>query len=118
MPIDRFDDAVCATCARSATGIGYAPPGKNNAAPLWVCDDPTCLQTAIESYQMKQDKFNGIEIVSCREGLIAGVEYLQTINKSDIYEMSEPEANEYARRMIAGYRKALKSGIENGEAPF
>lgn len=39
--INRFDDAVCGCCGRSATGFGYAP--KTGQAVLWVCDDPQCL---------------------------------------------------------------------------
>lgn len=113
--IERFDDAVCGCCGRSAEGYGYAPG--HGKPVLWTCDDPDCLQTAKDSYAMKQDDFTRLESLAAQEGGTEGGEYLDQIGKSDLATLSIEEWAEFCRRVVAGYRKALKVKLKD-EAPF
>ncbi len=113
--INRFEDAVCGCCGRAATGFGYAP--KVGQTVLWVCDDPECLQIAKDSYTMKQEKFSRIESLAAQKGGDEGGAYLDQIGKSDLATLTIDEWCELNRRIVAGYRRALKSDLKN-EAPF
>jgi len=63
--LERFDDSICAVCARRACGAGYSDWGRGKKPPiLWLCDDPDCIQIAKETYNMKQDEFSRIESLS------------------------------------------------------
>lgn len=115
MRVDRFDGAVCACCARRATGIGYSPDQRKE--PLWLCDDRACIDAAKASYFMKQDQFDSVETLAMRDGGDQGGQYLDTIGKSDLATLTEPEWNEFLRRIIAGYRKSLLDGVKD-EIPF
>lgn len=114
--IERFDDAVCGSCGRSAVGYGYAPP-HHNAPVLWTCDDPECLTIARNSYAMKQDEFTRIESLAAGEGGAEGGAYLDQICKTDLASLTADEWYEFCRRIVAGYRKALKTSLRD-EAPF
>ena len=114
VPVDRFDEAVCAVCGRSATGVGVQAPNRNI---LWVCSDPTCITDAKNSAAMKQDEWNGREIAAAAEGGKEGGEYLAEMGFDKFSDMDEPHYREYVRRIITGYRRALKSVVSN-EAPF
>lgn len=113
--INRFEDAVCGCCGRSATGFGYAP--RTGQSVLWVCDDPECLQLAKDSYAMKQDQFSRIESMAAGKGGEEGGAFLDDIGKTDLASLSPDEWFEFCRRIVAGYRKALKHDLK-GEAPF
>lgn len=117
MMVSRFDEACCGICARSAIGIGYAPPPAAHKPILWLCDDPDCLSLAVQGYAMKQDTFTGREEEAKREGGMAGAAYLEQIGKYDLTTMNEPEWNEFLRRIVGGYRVALKNAVRD-EAPF
>lgn len=113
--ITRFTDAVCGVCARSATGFGYAP--RTGQSILWVCDDPDCLQVAKDTYTMKQDQFSRLESLAAGKGGEEGGQFLDDIGKTDLATLTPDEWHEFCRRLVAGYRKALVTGLKN-EAPF
>lgn len=115
MQIDRFEPSTCAVCARSAVGYGVAP--RPAEKPLWVCDDPECLQIAKTSYAMKQDDFSRIESLAAGKGGERAGEFLETIGKTDLATMTQTEWFEFCRRLVGGYRSALKNDLKN-EAPF
>lgn len=114
--IDRFDDAVCGCCGRTAVGFGYAPK-RFNAQVLWICDDLECLTIARDSYAMKQNEFTRIESLAAGAGGEEGGAFLDSIGKTDLATMSDAEWFEFCRRIVAGYRKALKTTLKD-EAPF
>lgn len=113
--INRFEDAVCGCCGRSATGFGYAP--KAGHPVIWVCDDPDCLQLAKDSYSMKQEQFSRLESLAAGKGGQEGGAFLETIGKYSLAELTPDEWFEFCRRVVAGYRKALVEDLK-GEAPF
>lgn len=113
---DRFDDAVCGCCGRSAVGYGYAPP-RLGAPVLWTCDDPECLKIARNSYEMKQDEFSRVESLAAGEGGAEGGAYLDEIGKTDLASLTPDEWFEFCRRIVRGYRKALQTKLRD-EAPF
>ncbi|GGE18305.1 hypothetical protein GCM10011390_41850 [Aureimonas endophytica] len=118
--VDRFDDTVCGVCAREATGIGYAPRssrGTPDRPILWICDDPDCIEIARNSYDMRQEDFTRIESLASHEGGHALEAFCEEIGKFDFREFSQAEFFEANRRMVAGYRSALKIKLRD-EAPF
>lgn len=113
--IDRFDNALCACCARAAIGIGYTP--SHTKPIIWLCDDPECIQTAQRTYSMKQDDFTRQESLAAGKGGEQGGEFLDSIGKTDLASLNEGEWFEFCRRIISGYRKGLAEALKN-EAPF
>lgn len=113
--IDRFTFDICACCARDSAGFGYTP--KHGQPALIVCDDPQCLQIARETYHMKQDTFTRIERLAVEKGGEEAGEFLDAIGRTDLSTMTSDEWGEFCRRLVAGYRNALISGLKN-EAPF
>jgi hypothetical protein len=107
--IDQFNPAVCGVCARSAIGIGYSPPRASKI--LWLCDDPKCMQAAKAVHSMKQDEFTRIESLAAAKGGDAGIEFLETIGKTDFTALNIDEWSEFRRRIIAGYRVSLANDM-------
>lgn len=115
MQIDRHEPSACAVCARSAVGYGYAPTATDK--PLWVCDDPECLTIARDSYTMKQDDFTRIESLAAGKGGEKAGAFLEEIGKFSLADLTPDEWFEFCRRLVGGYRTALKTDLRD-EAPF
>ena len=118
MNVDRFDDALCSVCARAACGIGHTPNvacGKDRM--LWLCDDPECLRIAIDSYTAKQETFTRIEGLAVVHGGKSGGKYLEDIGVFDLSRLAPDQWAEFCRRLVSGYRMALKQGLKD-EVPF
>lgn len=115
MTINRFNDALCSCCGRTATGFGYAP--KTGQAILWVCDSEECLQLAKNTYTFSQDQFTRLESLAAGKGGEEGGAFLDDIKKSDLASLNEAEWFEFCRRIVAGYRKGLIDLLK-AEAPF
>jgi len=113
---ERCSTEICGVCGCQAAGLGYAPPKRRNPPVIWVCSIE-CLIIARDTYSMKQHEFNRIEILSVKKGGEEGGSYLDQIKKTDLAQLSREEWEEFCRRIVAGYRKSLKYGLEN-EAPF
>ncbi|WLT09616.1 hypothetical protein RAM19_05660 [Bartonella apihabitans] len=112
--IDRFETAICGVCGRSAVGFGYCSnPGHHGSKILWVCDDPECLKIARDTYEMKQDDFSRLESLASGKGLDAGGAFLDEIKKTDLADLTKDEWFEFGRRIIAGYRRALKEDLKD-----
>lgn len=116
MRVNRFDPGVCGCCGRASSGIGYSP--RPNKPVLWLCDDRGCIDIAKDSYFMKQDDFDSIETLAVREGGFAAGEYLNSLGKTDLASLSEPEWNEFCRRVVTGYRKDLSRRVLDSVVPF
>lgn len=108
--IDQFNPAICGVCARAALGHGYAP--RNASKILWVCDDPKCIQVAKAVYSMKQDQFSRIESMAAARGGDSGIEFLETVGKTDFTDLTPDQWFELNRRIIAGYRRALAADMK------
>jgi hypothetical protein len=118
MTITRFNDAICGCCRRAATGFGYAP--KTGQSILWVCDDPTCLQLAKDTYTMKQDQFSRIEALAAAKAAEAMGQRLDEMGVGHVFDGGALKWEHWLEAMragIAGYRRALVEDLK-GEAPF
>jgi len=110
--INRYEEAICAVCARRATGWGYGDYSRFNKPPiLWLCDDLTCIDIAKATYEMKQDEFTRMESLAAGKGGEEAGAFLEQIGKTDLAKLTKAEWFEFCRRMIVGYRKALKDGL-------
>lgn len=107
--IDQFNPAICGVCARAALGHGYAP--RNASKIVWVCDDLKCIQVAKAVYSMKQDQFSRIESMAAARGGDSGIEFLETVGKTDFTTLTIDEWSEFRRRIISGYRTALSDDM-------
>jgi len=115
MILNRFEDAICGCCGRSATGYGYSPDHKK--PPIWTCDSQECLTVAKNSYSLPQDQFSRLESLAAGKGGEEGGAFLDGIGKTDLATLTPDEWFEFCRRIVAGYRKALVEDLK-GEAPF
>jgi len=112
--IDRHEEGICAVCARAEVGIGYADWQRwRKPRILWLCDDPDCYQIAKATYEMKQDEFSRIESLAAGRGGAEAAVFLEQIGKTDLATLNHAEWFEFCRRLIAGYRKALKGGLRD-----
>jgi len=113
--VERHDEMICGVCARRATGVGYGDFKRFKKPPiLWLCDDPDCITIAKATYEMKQDEFNRLESLAAGKGGEEAGAFLEQIGKTDLALLNQAEWFEFCRRMIAGYRKALKAELGGG----
>jgi hypothetical protein len=85
---------------------------------LWICDDPECLDIARNSIKMRQDKFSKLERDAVMQGAKEAGEYLETIGKTDLVDLSLQEWDQFCESMIGGYRHALKDMVRTENGPF
>ena len=109
----RFSDRVCAVCASPAIGWGYSKRARSPDDMAWCCDDPECIAIARETYAMRQLEFRRLDELSTEEGGAVAGQYLDTIGKTDLAALTEEEWQEFCRRLIGGYRVALKEKFRN-----
>lgn len=115
--VDRFSPGICAVCARREAGTGVTDNPSRNRRVMWLCDDPECIVIAKGTYSMRQDDFDRIESLAAGKGGQKAGAYLDEIGKTDLKALSFDEWCEFCRRLVAGYRCALKEDLKN-EAPF
>jgi hypothetical protein len=113
----RFSDRVCAVCASPAVGWGYARNARTVEQIAFCCDDKECLDIASRTYAMREIEFRRLDQLATEEGGASAGKYLDEIGKSNLAQLTEFEWQEFCRRMIGGYRHALKTKLRD-EAPF
>ncbi len=117
----RFHDATCAVCARAATGFGYSPSNNwHRHPPMFVCDDPECLNVVRTTYSMPQERFSRIEAMAAAKAAEAMGEALDEMGLGHLFEGAGLSWEQWLGAMrdgIAGYRVALQTDLRN-EAPF
>lgn len=111
----RSSDRICASCARPA--VGYGIVAKYQDQVLWCCGEPDCFVVTQDTYTMQPREFGRIDqIATIKAGEAAG-EYLDSIGKSDLAELTEAEWNTFLLTVVGEYRFALHETLR-GEAPF
>lgn len=113
--IDRSDPSICCVCSRRAVGHGITKGPDERI--LWCCDDLTCLSIARDTYHMKQEEFTRIESLAAGEGGVVAGQYLESLGKTDLADLTEFEWHEFCRKLVGGYRVAMATTLKN-EAPF
>jgi len=110
--IERGQVGICAVCARQEAGLGVkVNPNLRQSPTLWVCDDPECLSLAKETKDMTRDEFNRVEKRAVFKGGVQAGAFLEQLAKTDMAKLSVEEWQEFCRRLVAGYRKALKDEL-------
>jgi len=110
--IERGQVGICAVCARQEAGLGVkVNPKSRRSAILWLCDDPECLRLAKVTKDMRQDEFNRVEKRAATLGGNEAGKFLEQIARTDLAKLSKAEWEEFCRRLVTGYRKALKGEL-------
>jgi len=113
--IERGGVGICAVCARQEAGLGVKVNADSRRSDtLWVCDDPQCLQLAKVTKNMRQDEFNRAEKQAVSKGGMQAGAFLEQIGKTDMARLNKAEWEEFCRRLVAEYRKALKEELGGG----
>lgn len=113
----RFNEFLCCVCRRPAVGLAVTAKGRRNSPLGWVCDDAECIQIAKDSFDMRQLDFNRLDELATQEGGNEAGQYLDAIGKTDLAQLTEQQWQEFCRKMVGGYRLALKTKLKD-EAPF
>lgn len=111
----RASDRVCASCAGQTVGFGVVAKYKNDI--LWCCGHPDCYVATLRTYTMPDKEFKRLEQIATVKGGEEAGEYLESIGKTDLAEMTEAEWEVFCLRLVGGYRWALHETLK-GEAPF
>lgn len=112
----EFPHELCSICHRAAAGYGWAPhPSK---PPVWVCDDEECLRLAPTRYAVKQDVWTKIEGDAAAYGGDCAGQYLDSIGKTDLADLSKEEWDEACKLLVAGYRSELVRLLGTHAPPF
>jgi hypothetical protein len=114
----RFDPYLCCVCRRPASGVGYAPKYSRSVEQIaWTCLDPECLEIAAMTYSMSQTEFGRLDELATQAGGAEAGQYLDQIGKTDLATLDEREWQTFLRRLVSGYRVALKTKLRD-ESPF
>lgn len=107
----RFSDRVCFVCARPAVGHGVAPDARSPIG--WICDDLECIQIGKDTYKMDQGKFRRLDSLAAQEGGAEAGAYLDEIGVYELDKLTVEQWAEFCRRLIGGYRVALKTTLRD-----
>jgi hypothetical protein len=112
----------CAVCRRHAVWLGYAPlrgGWMSQGGPIiWLCDDSHCHRAARSIYTMPQPALDAFETSAALEaGTMAGA-YLEDLGTTDLAKLTEPQWQEFLRRVLTGFEQVLRRKILNNEPPF
>jgi hypothetical protein len=117
---DLYTRGLCAICRRQWAGAAHASDwAEPHGNWLHMCDDPDCVRIAFQVVKtMRQDRFSKLEAMATKTGGAQGGKYLDEIGKTDLATLSEAEFETFCRRVVAGYRIALKELIDSETVPF
>lgn len=116
----KTEHCVCVICARPGVGLGFVKRGTRTAHKreiLWLCDDQECWEIAAMIGTKKQKEFARLDGIASADGVDEAGAYLDTIGKTDLATLTREEWLEFGKRVVAGYRGALKGRLST-EAPF
>lgn len=130
--------AVCVVCSRQSCGFGK-PVGSSGARAGWVCDNPTCWDTAravmttstkylapLESAAIAASAGAEAEdLMRCALGAAwaAGITDIAEITQEQFDEAlkqlaAEPAFADAARRLLLGYSDTIRQSVDDFVAPF
>lgn len=110
------DPADCWACKRMSDGLGLGPPDhdKWNKNPRWVCMDCVAIGKELRTVR----NFDPYEKTARREAGDKAGEFLDSIGKSDLAEMSEEEWLTFLTTVIHGFGESLRAQVAELRAPF
>lgn len=108
-------EGLCCVCRGRDAGIAVKASGRLH----WVCDDPTCLDTATRIGSMKTSEFDRLE---AEAAIVGGGDamgaFLDEIGVTDMASLSPEQWAEMCKRGAAGYRTHLKKLVDDNVVPF
>lgn len=113
--IPRASERVCASCAGQACGWGVV--AKYQDQVLWCCGEPECFEVSLRTYNMPAKEFKRLEQIATVKGGEEAGEYLDSLGKSDLGELTDAEWETFCLRLVGGYRFALHETLKS-ESPF
>jgi hypothetical protein len=85
---------------------------------IWLCDDTHCHRAARSIYTMPQPALDAFEEAAAVEAGAQAGAYLEEIGITDLAKLTEPQWQEFLRRVVTGFEQVLRRKILNGESPF
>jgi hypothetical protein len=107
---------MCAVCSGHAGGHGFCL-GRTRV-PIWACNMAECIALLPKVYAMSTHELDAYERRAIEEGGGVAGEYLQSIGKFNLAELTPEEWDEFCRRMLHGFQDAMRRLITSHEAPF
>ena len=107
---------ICGVCRRAAVGLGYTP--RFGAPILWLCDDTGCLKVGRSVYFMPTERLNAFEVGAAREAVDVAGPYLDSVGKTDLAQLTLPEADEFFRRFLVAFEQSMRRKLVENEPPF
>jgi len=104
------EPADCCVCHRRAEGIGIGSP----QSPRWLCKECSVMADDIR----RARRLDPFEVAALNDAGADGGEYLDSLGKTDLADLTEHEYREYVRRVVLGFGASIRAQIREGRAPF
>lgn len=104
------EPADCSVCHRAAEGLGIG----NDKNPRWLCKE--CLLLASDIRRCRS--LNAFEVLALADAGADGGEYLDSLGRTDLADLTEHEYRDYVRKVVLGFGASLRKQIREGSAPF
>lgn len=106
------DPQPCFICKRRDDGIGIL----KHKTTRWLCQD--CVTIAKKANAMSQREFDTCEHEAIDEALNAGGQLLDDFGKTDLAELDPSQFHLLGVKIIRTFGEAMRTRIQNHEAPF
>lgn len=110
------EPVVCGVCRRRATGLGQSP--RQGAPVLWLCSNLECQSVSRKVYSMSERLLDAYEVQARAEAGQHAGEYLDTIGKTKLDDLSPEEWFTFLDKVLFGFEHSLRRRFVEGAAPF
>lgn len=117
--LNPIEAGQCAVCRRPEEGWGYLPPngrGKQKRPPVWTCRDH--IDLAREVFHMPAKDLTTMEVLALREAGSAAGEYLDSLGKTDLAQLSADEWFIFLERILNRFGEEMRDRLQANVAPF
>lgn len=111
------EPTICPICRRQAIWCGYGPYDSTRSI-MWSCGDLGCTNILRKFYHMSDQRLTGYEDACIREAGDQAGQFLDSIGKTDLAQLSAEEWMHFLRIFLEQFGETMKRKITEGEAPF